>query len=143
MEQPNRNIHFSLDDLDGGSISEQVMTQIQRVADDIFDPNTDPKTKRSVTLKITMNSNDDLKTINLSTQVSTKLAPSNKTGTTLLGGLNANGEAELSELKSAARGQMMMDTKTGDMLTDTGLPVVNETSPDEVIDMRTGRPVQG
>lgn len=133
------NIHFSLDQLNDGAVAEQVMEQIQRVADNIFDPNTDPKAKRTVTMKLTLNSTDDNKTISLSAQVTSKLAPSNKSSTTLLGGINGSGDVELSELRSAAPGQMMINPDTGEMMTDVGLPVAKEVNPDAVIDMRTGK----
>ncbi|CBL92252.1 hypothetical protein GCM10025878_14230 [Leuconostoc gasicomitatum] len=136
MPENKNTIHFSLGSLNDGAIESKLMEEVQNVANNIFDPNTDPKAKRIVTLKLTMNSADDLKTIQLVAQVTSKMAPSAKTGSTLLGGLNANGEVELSELKSAAPGQMMVDVDTGEMLVDTGLPVAEQAV---VIDMQTAK----
>ncbi len=59
-----------------GAVNEKVNRALQKAFGNILDPNTDPKKKREVTLKLTLAPNvDDREDVAVEAIVSTKLAP--------------------------------------------------------------------
>lgn len=59
-----------------GAVQEKVDRAIQAVADNILDPNTDPKKKRSITMKIVFQPNeDDREDVAVHVEVTRSLAP--------------------------------------------------------------------
>lgn len=60
----------------GGAVQEKVDRALEKVAKNIIDPNTDPKKKRSITLKITLKPDvNDYEDVQVSADVSYTLAP--------------------------------------------------------------------
>lgn len=60
----------------GGAVQEKVDRALERVAQNILDPNTDPGKKRSITLKITMKPDEsDIEDVEVNANVSYVLAP--------------------------------------------------------------------
>ena len=60
----------------GGAVQEKVDRALRAVADNILDPNTDPKKKRSITLKIVFQPNeDDREDVAVHVEVTKSLAP--------------------------------------------------------------------
>lgn len=69
----------------GGEVQKKVDAALKAVAENILDPETDRKMKRSVTIKITMKPNEELDGDVLAVvQVSKKLAPQLADGTRLI-----------------------------------------------------------
>lgn len=67
---------LSLTTLCGGALQEKVDRALQKVANNILDPNTDPEKKRSITIKLTFKpSAADNEDVDLSTEISVALAP--------------------------------------------------------------------
>lgn len=60
----------------GGAVQEKVDRALRAVADNILDPNTDPKKKRSITMKIVFQPNeDDREDVAVHVEVTKSLAP--------------------------------------------------------------------
>lgn len=67
---------LTLATLCGGAVQEKVDRALEKVANNILDPNTDPSKKRSITLKITLKPDeDDKEDVEVSADVSVSLAP--------------------------------------------------------------------
>lgn len=67
--------YVSLANLKGGAAVEAVDHALGEVWDNILDPNTDPKAKRSVTLKLTFKPTEDRESAACSIETVSKLAP--------------------------------------------------------------------
>ncbi len=75
------NIKLTLETICGGAVQERVDRALEKCARNILDPNTDQKKKRTITLKITLDPNeDDPEDVEVTAEVTTKLAP--ETGVT-------------------------------------------------------------
>lgn len=67
---------LTLASLCGGAVQEKVDRALEKVANNILDPNTDPKKKRVITLKITLKPDaSDFEDVQVSADVSYTLAP--------------------------------------------------------------------
>lgn len=67
---------LTLASLCGGAVQEKVDRALEKVANNILDPNTDPKKKRVITLKITLKPDEsDYEDVQVSADVSYTLAP--------------------------------------------------------------------
>lgn len=65
----------SLDTLGNGAAMEMFGDELQRVLDNIIDPNTDPKAIREVTLKVKIKPDEDREMGNVTIATASKLAP--------------------------------------------------------------------
>lgn len=73
---------ITLENLCSGAIQEKVNRALYRAANNILDPNTDPKKKREVNIKITLVPNkDNVEDVIVSADVSVKLAQELPVGT--------------------------------------------------------------
>lgn len=67
---------LTLASLCGGAVQEKVDRALEKVANNILDPNTDPKKKRVITLKITLKPDQsDYEDVQVSADVTYTLAP--------------------------------------------------------------------
>ena len=67
---------LTLASLCGGAVQEKVDRALEKVANNILDPNTDPKKKRVITLKITLKPDaSDFEDVQVSADVTYTLAP--------------------------------------------------------------------
>lgn len=109
-------------DLNGfanGAVSEKFNNEMQRVLDNIADPNTDFKKARKVTLVVTLKANENRNLANVSVEAKSTIAPPQPIGTELLIDMDANGKVTGAELKSGIPGQMYVDDN-GELLDDRG-----------------------
>lgn len=109
-------------DLNGfanGAVSEKFNNEMQRVLDNIADPNTDFKKARKVTLVVTLKANENRNLANVSVEAKSTIAPPQPIGTELLIDMDANGKVTGAELKSGIPGQMYVDDN-GEVLDDRG-----------------------
>ena len=70
---PSREIK-SLDQVMNGAVNERFQTELAKVWKNIFDPNTDPEQKRSVTLTFTFKPNSNRDAASMSFDVKSKVA---------------------------------------------------------------------
>ncbi|MDZ5712265.1 replication terminator protein [Jeotgalibacillus haloalkalitolerans] len=118
-----------------GAASEKINREIQRVLENIDDPNTDHKAKRTVTLTLTMTADEKRELVTTDVQVKSKLAPAKSVGSTLILG-HDNGKVVGAELKSGAKGQTYWN-EDGELAEDTGEVIEDEEAGEEkVVDFR-------
>jgi hypothetical protein len=79
----------SLDTLGQGAAIEKFEDELNRVLENILDPNTKPTAARSVTLTVTVKPDEDRSFANTMIEVKSKLAPSRAVGTAIYIGRHA------------------------------------------------------
>ncbi|MEH7503264.1 replication terminator protein [Neobacillus drentensis] len=107
-----------------GAMAERFNQELQKVLDNIVDPNTDPKKVRKVTLTVSISSNDKRELANVSVQAKSTMSPAKNIETQLLMDYDSKGKVTGSELKSGARGQTYLDPE-GDVADDVGNKIIN------------------
>lgn len=110
---------IDLNNFASGAVSEKFNAELQRVLDNIADPNTDAKKSRKVTLTVTLKPNDNRDLANVSVETKSTIAPPTPIGTSLLIDMDSNGKVTGAELKSSIPGQMYVD-ENGEVLDDRG-----------------------
>jgi len=107
-----------------GAMAERFNQELQKVLDNIVDPNTDPKKARKVTLTVTISSNENRELASVSVKADSKLSPARNIETQLLMDYDSNGKVTGAELKSGAKGQTFIDPE-GDVSDDKGNKILN------------------
>ncbi|WP_436801860.1 hypothetical protein [Streptococcus dysgalactiae] len=116
-------IGLDLSHIAEGGLQEKLDSELEQVFDNILDLNTEAKTKRKITITLTMSSNEERTVVDTIMEVKSKLAPQNGVATTILVGRDYDtGQVHANELKSTVPGQMYFD-ENGEILTDIGQPV--------------------
>lgn len=141
MEKP---IDLQLSELANGAVQEKLDGELNKVFNNIHDPNTSATAKRVVTIKLELKPDETRKVISLSSDFTTKLAPVEGVATTVLTGKDlTTGKVEAHELKSEAPGQTYIDTDTGQPKTDVGQPIdvieKEEAKQKQIIDLQKKR----
>lgn len=139
-----KEIDLQLSELAEGAIQEKLDGELQKVFENIHDPNTPAGVKRSITIKLEFKPDESRQTVSLSTDFATKLAPVDGVSTTLLTGKDfSNGKVEARELKSKVPGQTYFDSTDGQLKTDIGEPIdvieKEEQKNKQVIDLQKKR----
>lgn len=128
-------IGLDLTHIADGGLQEKLDKELEKVFDNILDLNTEAKSKRKVTITLTMSANEERTVVDTIMEVKSKFAPQNGVATTILVGRDFDtGQVHANELKSTVPGQMYFD-ENGEILTDIGQPVAEieqqtETKPD-------------
>ena len=91
-----------------GAIMEQVDREVERVVNNILDPNTDPKKKRSLTLTFEFAPSADRTQVGLKAVAKSKLEPNNAIQTALSIG-TMGGQVVAMEMIPQIPGQLDMD----------------------------------
>lgn len=117
----DKTIKLDLSALGEGGLQEKVDKELEKVLDNILDPNTDSKPARKLVITLTMKADDSREVISTSMDVKSTLAPQLGVATVVLAG-RKDGKIHANELKSSAPGQMYFD-ETAQLRTDVGQPV--------------------
>lgn len=144
--------HINIEQFSNGELTQQINREMEAVARNIADPNTEAKTTRKITVTITLKPNEQRDFITTSITTKSTLAPTLGAVTALAVGKNLKtGEIEVGEIGSQIPGQMSMadvepqqpvspvqeiDGKTVD--TETG-EIVGQASGGNVVDLRKAR----
>ncbi|HEL1645542.1 TPA: hypothetical protein TXL48_002180 [Streptococcus suis] len=130
----DKTIKLDLSALGEGGLQEKVDKELEKVFDNILDPNTDSKVARKLVITLTMKADDSREVISTSMDVKSTLAPQLGVATVVLAG-RKDGKIHANELKSSAPGQMYFDD-TAQLRTDVGQPVeeIEKSINAEVID---------
>lgn len=108
-----------------GALAERANVELQKILENIADPNTDAKQKRKLTLTITLAA-DDKRDVVLSTVVAkSTLAPAKQIEAKFIMDLDSRGKVTGAELKSGIKGQTYIDVETGEIQDDRGAKIVN------------------
>ena len=101
---------FDLQEVAGGALQEKLNKELQKVFNNMMDPNTPWKNKRQIMIKMTLEQNEDRDDCKAEIQVETKLAPVKSIETRFsLGRDLDNGEVYAAEYGPGIKGQMSMD----------------------------------
>lgn len=117
----DKTIKLDLSAIGEGGLQEKVDKELEKVFDNILDPNTDTKATRKLIITLTMKPDDTRQTVATGMEVKSTLAPQTGVATTVLVG-QKDGKVYANELKSSIPGQMYFDEK-GEVRTDIGQPV--------------------
>ena len=144
--------HINIEQFSNGELTQQINREMEAVARNIADPNTEAKTTRKITVTITLKPNEQRDFIATSITTKSTLAPTLGAVTALAVGKNLKtGEIEVGEIGNQIPGQMSMadvepqqpvgpvqeiDGKTVD--TETG-EIVGQASGGNVVDLRKAR----
>lgn len=101
---------IDLNALADGAFAEKLNKAIKEVAQNIQDPNTEPTTKRQITVNIKFAPNKNRHMVGVQISTVTKLAATEAIGTVMLMGTNMRtGQIEISEYLDQLRGQISID----------------------------------
>jgi hypothetical protein len=96
-----------------GAMAERFNQELQKVLDNVTDPNTDPKKVRKVTMIVSISSDDNRELSDVSVQVKSTLVPSKNIEAKILMDYDSRGKVTGAELKSGAKGQTYIDPDGG------------------------------
>ena len=102
--------HFNLEEFAGGKLSVQLNKALEKVTENIQDPNTDAQKVRKINVSISLRPNDERNFV--STRVETKLSLAPELGATTalsMGRDLRTGEVEAVEIFNQIPGQMNVD----------------------------------
>lgn len=108
-----------------GAMAEKLNVEMQKVMENIYDPNTDPKKVRKVTLTLTLKPDENREIINVGVDTKCSLAPSKGVSTTMLLGTDNAGKVVSRELASGAPGQTYFG-EDGVVRNDAGMEIEND-----------------
>ena len=144
--------HINIEQFSNGELTQQINREMEAVARNIADPNTEAKTARKITVTITLKPNEQRDFITTSITTKSTLAPTLGAVTALAVGKNLKtGEIEVGEIGNQIPGQMSMadvepqqpagpvqeiDGKA--VNTETG-EIVGQASGGNVVDLRKAR----
>lgn len=144
--------HINIEQFSNGELTQQINREMEAVARNIADPNTEAKMTRKITVTITMKPNEQRDFITTSITTKSTLAPTLGAVTALAVGKNLKtGEIEVGEIGNQIPGQMNLadvetqqpagpvqevDGKTVD--TETG-EIVGQAAGGNVVDLRKAR----
>lgn len=92
-----------------GAFEERVDYEMDKVIQNILDPNTKATAKRKITLTIELTPDDERQTISVAVQAKATLAPTNPVATALCITSDGNGEMVVAEMVPQIPGQINMD----------------------------------
>jgi hypothetical protein len=107
-----------------GALSERANAEIQKILENIADPNTDAKKVRKLTLTVSFKADDKRDVVLSSVVAKSTLAPAKEIEAKLLMDLDGKGKVTGAELKSGIKGQTYMDDE-GDVSTDQGEKIIS------------------
>ena len=140
--------HINIEQFSNGELTQQINREMEAVARNIADPNTEAKTARKITVTITLKPNEQRDFITTSITTKSTLAPTLGTVTALAVGKNLKtGEIEVGEIRNQmnltdvetqqpAEPVQEVNGKTVD--TETG-EIIGETVGGNVVDLRKAR----
>lgn len=100
---------IDLADFANGALAERFSVELQKVLENIADPNTDPKKPRKLQMTLTIKADENRDIANVSIQTKTSLVPAKEIETKLLIDYDAKGNVVGAELKSGAKGQLFIN----------------------------------
>ncbi|MGY3766817.1 replication terminator protein [Vagococcus vulneris] len=138
-----KNIDLDLSSIASGGLQEKIDLEMDKVFQNIQDPNTKATAKRKVMITIDLTPDDNREVVSMTSFVKSTLAPLTDVATTILTGKNLDtGQVEARELKSSAKGQTYIDPDDLQAKTDTGEPIdviEKEMENQQVIDLQKKR----
>ena len=102
--------HFNLEEFAGGKLSVQLNKALEKVTENIQDPNTDAQKVRKINVSISLRPNDERNFVSTTVETKLSLAPELGATTALSMGRDLRtGEVEAVEIFNQSPGQMNVD----------------------------------
>ena len=102
--------HFNLEEFAGGKLSVQLNKALEKVTENIQDPNTDAQNVRKINVSISLRPNDERKFVSTTVETKLSLAPELGATTALSMGRDLRtGEVEAIEIFNQIPGQMSVN----------------------------------
>jgi hypothetical protein len=117
-------VSIDLTNFADGSVAEKFNQELQKVLENIADPNTDPKKVRKLTLTVKVAGNDKREVLDVQVEAKSALVPAKAIETKLIMDYDNKGRITGAELKSGIKGQTYLDTE-GDVSDDVGNKIIN------------------
>jgi hypothetical protein len=108
-----------------GALSERFNQELQKILENIADPNTDAKKVRKLTVTLSLKADDKRDVILSNVVAKATLAPAKEIEAKLIMDLDGNGHITGAELKSGIKGQTYIDIETGEIQDDRGGKVIS------------------
>lgn len=99
----------SLSDLMDGSVEERFNAELDKVWQNVYDPNTDPKKARTLTLKVKIIPNERRDSCDFRVNVTSSLAPYEDLTQTVMLAIGADGHITATERTDQIPGQLDME----------------------------------
>lgn len=115
---------IDLNEFAEGALAAKVNTELEKVLENIADPNTDPKKNRTITISIKIHGDEKRDVLNTSVSTKSSLVPMKEVETKLMMGADKKGNIVGKELRSGVKGQMFLDPE-GDVAQDDGEKVLS------------------
>jgi hypothetical protein len=107
-----------------GAVAERFNAELQKILENIADPNTDAAKVRKLTLTLNFKADDKRDIVVTSVQAKSALAPAKHIETKIVMDLDNRGNVTGAELKSGIKGQSYI-TDDGEVETDIGEKVIS------------------
>ncbi|MCI1593070.1 replication terminator protein [Heyndrickxia oleronia] len=107
-----------------GALSERFNQELQKILENIADPNTDATKARKLTVTVTLNADEKRDVIFTKVVAKSTFVPSKQIESKLIMDLDSKGKVTGAELKSGIKGQTYMDEQ-GDIADDQGHKIIN------------------
>lgn len=107
-----------------GALSERFNHELQKILENIADPNTDATKARKLTVTVTLNADEKRDVIFTKVVAKSTFVPSKQIESKLIMDLDNQGKVTGAELKSGIKGQTYLDDE-GDIADDTGNKIIN------------------
>lgn len=105
-----------------GALLKKTTRELQKIFENIHDPNTNPTKTRSITITISLSADEKREYIDSEISVTSKTVPHKPATAKMIMGKH-EGKVTARELVSGKKGQMFFDTTEGVVKTDAGVPV--------------------
>ncbi|SFL39534.1 hypothetical protein SAMN04487943_101335 [Gracilibacillus orientalis] len=115
-----KDLIVDLNDLANGAVAEHFNYELQKLLENIADPNTDHKVKRKLQMNLTLETNEERELANCTIQVKSTPAPRKNVGSVIIIDRDEKGKTVGAELKSGIKGQTYFDTDDTELREDTG-----------------------
>lgn len=142
--------HFNMEEFANGAFTQQINRELEKVTQNIQDPNTDATAKRRITVVIEFKPNEKRNFVTTGVQAKSTLAPSLGAVTALNMGKNLKtGEVEAVEIGNQIPGQMSIEdieeenqsdeTTQSARAVDSSTGEIYETPKRNIVDLRAAR----
>lgn len=144
--------HFNMEEFANGAFTQQINRELEKVTQNIQDPNTDATAKRRITVVIEFKPNEERNFVTTGVQAKSTLAPSLGAVTALNMGKNLKtGEVEAVEIGNQIPGQMSIEDMEEDerhqpekqtqmaKAVDPSTGEIYETPESNIVDLRVAR----
>lgn len=116
--------NINLNSFAEGALKAQFNIELQRILENIADPNTDPKAKRKLTIQVALFGDESRDVVFTNVVAKSQLAPGREVEAKLFMDTDLQGNVTGAELKSGILGQTYIDD-AGDIAEHDGQKIIN------------------